>query len=420
MPEPRWLAWAGGPHGRSGRAPERGLDRLLHGVPPVVVAAVVVLGLALLRLQGCVTTGWQGRSADARMCASTLVASTTEAGLGGGLPAYLSGGLRLDEAPLSGAALALVGGVSGTPRGLLAQRTAVLLWCALAVVVLILLARAMRDVPGADVTQVLLSPVLVLTVLLGPELLGAGVATLGLLAWLAGRPLVAGLLLGAGAWSGLPGLAVLAVVAALALVEGAAIRASVGRRPLGWLAAGVLATSLSLLAAFSRAPEALVHPVTTWWSTPAGPGSLWDLPTLAGRPLPAGLTTALSVAGWVVAAGLVARAVAAPWPVLDPRRQLPALVLLVVAVVLATTPSLPLSASLWLVPLVALAGLRWRDHLLWAGAEAVHFVAFWLHRSAAFDPNHGLPHGWYAVATVVRVAAIAWLAACARRRATAD
>ena len=90
------------------------------------------------------------------------------------------------------------------------------------------------------------------------------------------------------------------------------------------------------------------------------------------------------------------------------------------AVVLATAPSLPLSASLWLVPLVALAGLRWRDHLLWAGAEAVHFVAFWLHRSAAFDPNHGLPDGWYAVATVVRVAAIAWLAACAWRRATAD
>jgi hypothetical protein len=419
MPEPRWLAWAGGPLGRSGRASERGLDRLLHGLPAVVAAALAVLLVALLRLQGCVTAGWQGRSADARMCASTLVMRASEAGLGGGLPAYLSGALRLDEAPLTGAALALVGGVSGTPRGLLAQRTAVLLWCALAVVVLVLLVRAMRDVPGADLTQVLLSPVLVLTVLLGPELLGAGLATLGLLAWLAGRPLVAGLLLGAGAWSGLPGLAVLAVVAASALVEGAAVRASVGRRALGRLAAGVLATSLSLLAAFALAPGALVHPVTTWWSTPAGPGSLWDLPTLAGRPLPAGLTTALAVVGWVVAAGLVARAAAAR-PGHDPWLTLPALALLAVAVVLATAPSLPLSASLWLVPLVALAGLRWRDHLLWAGAEAVHFVAFWLHRSAAFDPNHGLPHGWYAVATVVRVAAIAWLAACARRRATAD
>ena len=43
--------------------------------------------------------------------------------------------------------------------------------------------------------------------------------------------------------------------------------------------------------------------------------------------------------------------------------------LLVVAVVVITSKNLPVQSSLWLVPLVALAGVPWRDHLVWAAAE---------------------------------------------------
>ena len=44
--------------------------------------------------------------------------------------------------------------------------------------------------------------------------------------------------------------------------------------------------------------------------------------------------------------------------------------LVMLAIVLVTGTALPPQASLWLLPLVALVGLRWRDHLIWAGVEA--------------------------------------------------
>jgi len=62
------------------------------------------------------------------------------------------------------------------------------------------------------------------------------------------------------------------------------------------------------------------------------------------------------------------------------------------------------------VPFVALAGIGWRDHLLWAGAEAVHAVAMFGYLDYLVDPAHGLPPGWYAAALLLRLAAVAWLA----------
>ena len=61
-----------------------------------------------------------------------------------------------------------------------------------------------------------------------------------------------------------------------------------------------------------------------------------------------------------------------------------------------------MQASLWLVPLVALVGLRWRDHLIWASAEALHFGGVWLYLAGTSTPDRGLPSGWYALTLVVR------------------
>ncbi|HEU5143875.1 MAG TPA: hypothetical protein VFT81_01760, partial [Dermatophilaceae bacterium] len=64
--------------------------------------------------------------------------------------------------------------------------------------------------------------------------------------------------------------------------------------------------------------------------------------------------------------------------------------------------------------------VSWRDHLIWAGSEAVNFVAVWLVIAATSVPDRGLPNGWYAVFSMLRVAAVAWLVAVvwlrARRR----
>jgi uncharacterized membrane protein len=83
--------------------------------------------------------------------------------------------------------------------------------------------------------------------------------------------------------------------------------------------------------------------------------------------------------------------------------------LVLVAVALLTGKAFPVQASLWLLPLVALCGLRWRAHLVWAGAEALHFVMVWLYVGGLSKPDRGLPPGWYAVFLVIRVAAVAYL-----------
>jgi hypothetical protein len=59
---------------------------------------------------------------------------------------------------------------------------------------------------------------------------------------------------------------------------------------------------------------------------------------------------------------------------------------------------------------VALAGLRWRDHLVWALAEGIHFVAVWLYLGGLQDGDRSLPAGWYAVALLLRVGAVLLLA----------
>jgi hypothetical protein len=80
-----------------------------------------------------------------------------------------------------------------------------------------------------------------------------------------------------------------------------------------------------------------------------------------------------------------------------------------VAITLVTGKSFPVQSSLWLVPLVALCGIRWRDHLVWAGAEAMHFVAVWLYVGGLSKPDRGMPPQWYAVFLLLRILAVLYL-----------
>ena len=132
-----------------------------------------------------------------------------------------------------------------------------------------------------------------------------------------------------------------------------------------------------------------------------------------GTPCPNGAVTALAVLGWVVA--LLAGAVLA---LSSARRPTVAEVSLVmVAIVLVTGKSFTVQSSLWLVPLVAWCALQWRDHLIWAGAEALNFVAVWLTIAATTVPDRGLPAPWYAFFSMLRVVAVLWLAAVVWLRA---
>jgi hypothetical protein len=85
------------------------------------------------------------------------------------------------------------------------------------------------------------------------------------------------------------------------------------------------------------------------------------------------------------------------------------LALALLAAVLLTAKSLPIQVSLLLLPLIALSGLRWRDHLIWAGTELVYFVGIWLYIAGETTPNRGLPALFYLILLVARLAGIAWI-----------
>jgi len=116
--------------------------------------------------------------------------------------------------------------------------------------------------------------------------------------------------------------------------------------------------------------------------------------------------TTLAVLGWALA--LAVGAVLALS--LSRRPTVAEVSLVMLAIVLVTGSTLPPQASLWLLPLVALVGLRWRDHLIWAGAEAAYFVAVWLYIASLTTPDRGLPGPDYAVFVLARDAAIVYLA----------
>ncbi len=165
-------------------------------------------------------------------------------------------------------------------------------------------------------------------------------------------------------------------------------------------------TVLGVLAVFLVTdPSALTRPYATWWHAGAGLGSPWYLFTLAGFPVGATAVSVIAILGWLVAAALVAvLALGAPR-----RPSLGALALVAVGVVLLTGKSFPVQSSLWLVPLVAIAGVPWRDHLWWAAAEAAHFVAVWLYVGGLQVPDRALPGGWYALFLVLRLVAVGYL-----------
>jgi uncharacterized membrane protein len=83
---------------------------------------------------------------------------------------------------------------------------------------------------------------------------------------------------------------------------------------------------------------------------------------------------------------------------------------LVVAAFLLTNKVYSPQYVVWLIPLAVLARPRWRDLLIWQGAEVVYFVSIWLYL-AGLDSEEakGLSQEAYAVAILIHVFATLWL-----------
>lgn len=383
----------------------------------LAVALVAIPVLVAIALRGwCLVNGFTGQVPLWRACYSDLPAM---------LQALKSGGQTGDPLVTRTVLRLLAVVVPGSEAT--GQSAFVLLWAAMALLLLAVCAVAVTVyssdllLEGSDRALLLvLCPALPLGLLISGDLVGVTLMTVGLLALLLGREATAGVLLALAVFSRSIALIVVIAIVVQELVpqprRGSGPRL---RRLATGFAGGVVAT---LVVGVSVGATSLTRPITQWWQAAPGYGSVWVLPQVAESSPPAttgdwlrrlvgaavppdGLMPWVALGGWVLAIGLVGWLAARSWG----RPTLPDLALLGVCVVFVTAPALPVQASLWLVPLVALSTLRWRDMLIWAGAEVLYFPMVWLYLGGLENPSRGLPAGWYAIFLLIRLLAIAYL-----------
>jgi hypothetical protein len=421
-------AVAGGPSGRRLAA----TVGFLSAVPVLVLLAVGMLGAGVVQKQHCRAAGWSSPDMFWHACYTDIPVLYSSAHLGGDgalgpLEAIRSA--NLGQPPLASLAMWLVAAGVGNADPARAPRayfdlSAVVLALVLAVAVAAV-AMAVGRRRAWDAAHVALAPVLLTAGLLSYELLGVALLALALLAWARGRPLAGGLLLGAAACA--TPAAVVVVVAVLAL----GLRAGRLRPALTFsLATGAVWFGVRVLA-YPNLDGGLPATWEAWKAAGPGYGSLWLVPSLIEQSRPArsgtwlgehwlnvhALSPTAATVGTLLC--LVAVAVATVALALSTRRRprLAHVALFAVALTLIVIKSLPVQSSLVLLPLIALAGLRWRDHLIWAATELAYFVGVWLFIALPSAPTRGLPAGGYLVLLLARLGGIAWLAVQAYRAA---
>ena len=263
-----------------------------------------------------------------------------------------------------------------------------------------------------DAAHVALSPLLLVAGLISYELLAIPLVAGAVLAWTRRRPVLAGVLLGL-AVAVAPPTAVLVVVA---LVVGVRVGRGVDGLKLG-ATTGLVWLGLRVLL-FPGVSGGLSAAWQGYKAAGPGYGSIWLIPQLlqssrprwaswwfGTHPLSASITTTLSLLALiaVLAAGMALALTAGTTPRFGP------VALVLLAGVLVTGKALPPQVSLLLLPAIALAGLRWRDHLIWVGAELAYFVGVWLYIAAQSDANRGLTAFGYLILLLARIAGICWL-----------
>jgi len=392
----------GGPLGRYATlARHTARSAWLPAAAVLTAISSLTVALGVLQKGPCFGKGWNSPDQFWHACYSDLPLVYQSSNLGHAMP-YLPGAQPLDQPLVSGVVMWLVALLVPDGSALVQQQWYFALWAVLVTVIVVaLVAVTAASVPTAPwrAAHVALSPVLLLAALVSVDLLGVLLASAALLAWGRGRITFAGILFGLAISARSYPLVLLVAIGLLAVRSG-----RVG--PWARLAATALATWLVVsLPWLLINPDGLLSVYRTWWRAAAGYGSPWMAASLLGHGLPQSAVTVLPILGWLTA--LVVGALFAL--TLDRRPTVAEISLVMLVIVLVTSKSLPPQAGLWLLPLIAMAGVKWRDHLIWAGFEVTYFVAVWLYIAGISTPQRGLPARLYAVLLVLRLAAMLFL-----------
>jgi hypothetical protein len=248
------------------------------------------------------------------------------------------------------------------------------------------------------------APVLMLSGLIGWDLLAVVCACGALWAWSRARRILTGALIGVGAGFALWPLALLVAVLALAVRSGR----SASSVPV--LAAATLTWMGLNLPAYLWRPDGWLSYWERQLNADAGLGSLWQVSAALGLDADATLANQAQLLGWLLALAFVV------WVAASPRRpRVPQLALLALVAALLVSKSVPVQASLWVLPFAVLARPRWRDLLVWQACEAFYFCATWWHLGGYTDAGGNGEDAIYPIAVLVRTAGLLWLAAVVLR-----
>lgn len=372
---------------------------------PLRIAAVVAFfaysAAVLLRLP-CVANGFGGIERYTRMCYSDIPVLYQLRGFADGLLPYLHDAPDVEqfEYPVLTGLLAQIGawltGVFGG-GGVGFYAVHVVLLGVLFVITVV--ATGLTAVPRPwDAMLVATAPALLLTATINWDMLALALVAVWLLLWSRRFVFLAGMVLGLAVAAKFYPVIFLGPLVLLCWRAGA-------MRSFGRLFAGAVASWL------------LVNVPVMWadfdgwsrfylFSSERGQdlGSLWLAASIAGFTVPADVLNWLGIGVFALLCAGVASLI------LFSQRQprLAPMLFLTLAAFLATNKVYSPQFVMWLVPLAVLSLPRLRPLLVWQSAEVLYFAAVWWYLVDLENPGSGLHPGWYAMAIVVRVAALAW------------
>ena len=414
----------GGPAGTR-LASARGFWRAL---PVLILLATAVFSAGVVQKAHCRDEGWSSPDQFWHACYSDIPLLYSSVGLGKddapGLREALGpaseGHASLGQPPLAGAAMWVVGGFVKDDGTIYSQRKMFDISAVVLIVALLIGVAAIGLAAGRrpwDAAHLALSPLLLTSALISYDMLAVALLAIAILAWTREQPLVAGVFLGL-ATTARPVVFAVAVVALLLSLRTKQWSSSVLA-----FAGAVLTVILTRAALLPAAGSGIADAWKGWKGGGAGFGSLWLLPSLLSQSRPARArwwysgqgpsAQTVTVLAIVTLALLTALVI---WLVMSGRHQvgLAHLALIAVAGTLIAGKAIPPQASVILLPLIALVGLAWRDHLIWVTAEVVYFVSVWLYLGGG---NRGMPAWLYLTVLLTRVVALGWLIARAVKAA---